>query len=111
VCIFTRAATVMKKKSGKLFVRGILRLFHFHVTSSLRRRRILTSVSNVCEEALMSLFWAPKELNELPEERFEFPFILFGKSTLAWRVLKSRYTGEAQNKDFGAVSQPDLTSS
>ena len=41
---------------------GILRLFHFHVTSSLRHRRILTSVSNVCEEALMSLFWAPKDL-------------------------------------------------
>ena len=36
-------------------------LFHFHVTSSLRHRRILTSVSNVCEEALMSLFWAPKD--------------------------------------------------
>ena len=61
MCNFTRAATVMKKKSGKLFVLGILRLFHFHVTSSLRHRRILTSVSNVCEEALMSLFWAPKD--------------------------------------------------
>ena len=61
VCNFTRAATVMKKKSGKLFVLGILRLFHFHVTSNLRHRRILTSVSNVCEEALMSLCWAPKD--------------------------------------------------
>ena len=39
---------------------GILRLFNFHVTSSLHRRRILTSVSNVCEEALMSLFRAPR---------------------------------------------------
>ena len=36
-------------------------LFHFHVTRSLRHRRILTSVSNVCEEALMSLFWALKD--------------------------------------------------
>ena len=39
---------------------GMLGLFHFHVTSSLRHRRILTSVSNVCGEALMSLFWAAR---------------------------------------------------
>ena len=33
---------------------------------SLHRRRNLTSVSNVCEAAPMSLSWAPKGLNELP---------------------------------------------
>ena len=31
---------------------------------------------------------------------------LTGKS---WHVLKSQYTGGAQNKDFGASSQTDLT--
>ena len=47
----------------------------------------------------MSLFRAPNGLNELPEERSEFLFILIGKSTVAfltgqsWRVLKSWYTG------------------
>ena len=60
----------------------------------LRHRRNLTSVSNVCEAAPISLFWAPNGLNELPE----FPFNLIGKSTMAfltgqsWRVLKSWYT-------------------
>ena len=52
---------------------------------SLRRRpRNLTSVSNVCEAVPSSLFWAPNGLNELPEVRFEFPFILIGKSTMAF---------------------------
>ena len=44
--------------------------------------------------------WAPTELNDLPEARFEeFPFILIGKSTMSfltgqsWRGLKSWYTG------------------
>ena len=35
---------------------------------SLRRRRInLTSVSNVCEAGLRSLFWFPNGFNGLPE--------------------------------------------
>ena len=36
---------------------------------SLHRRRNLTSVSNVCEAAPMSLSWAPNGLNELPFQR------------------------------------------
>ena len=40
---------------------------------SLRRRRNLTSVSNVCEAAPRSLYLVPNGLNELPEVRFEFP--------------------------------------
>ena len=81
----------------------------------LRRRGNLTSVSNVCEEEPISLFWAPNGLRELPEKRFEFPIILIGKSTVAfltgrsWRVLTSWYTDRAENKDFDAVSQKDLT--
>ena len=51
---------------------------------SLRHRRNLTSVSNVCEAAPMSLSWALNGLNELPEVRFEFLFILIGKSTMAF---------------------------
>ena len=60
-----------------------------------------------------SLFWAADGLYELPEMRFEFPFNLIGKSTMpfltdqSWCVLKSWYTGGAQNKDFGAVWQTD----
>ena len=70
----------------------------------LCRRRNLTTVSNVCEAAPISLFWAPDALNELPEVRFEFPFILIGKSTIAfwtgqsWRVLKSWYTGGGKTR-------------
>ena len=64
---------------------------------SLRRRRHLTSISNVCS-------------NELPQVGCEVPFILIGKKTMAfltdqsWRILKSWYT----DKDPG-VSQTDLT--
>ena len=84
---------------------------------SLRRRRKLTSVINVCNAAPRSLFWVLNGLNEVPEVRFEFPFIVIGKSTMAfltgqsWRVLKPWYTCGAQNKDFGAISQTGLTRS
>ena len=70
--------------------------------NSLRHRRNLNSVSNVCEAAPISLFWAPNGLNELPE----FPFNLIGKSTMAfltgqsWGVLKSWYTGGSLEQGF-----------
>ena len=54
------------------------------MVESLRHRRNLTLVSNICEEAALSLFWAPNGLDELPEERFDFPFILIGKLTMAF---------------------------
>ena len=43
----------------------------------------LTPVSTVWQAVPRSLFWAPMSngLNELPEVRFEFPFILNGKLT------------------------------
>ena len=50
--------------------------------ASLRCRRNLTPVSNVCKAAPKSLFWAPNGLNELTEVRLEFPFNLIGKSTM-----------------------------
>ena len=62
------------------------------------------------------MFWAPERINELKEMHFNFPFNLTGKSTVAiltgqsWCILKSQYTGGGQNRDFGAVSQTDLTS-
>ena len=56
---------------------------------SQRRRRILTSVSNVCEAAPISLVWFPNGLNELPEVRFQFLFILIGKSTMAFLTGQS----------------------
>ena len=73
---------------------------------SLRRRRNLTWVSNVCEAALISLSWAPSGLNQLPESRLEFPFVLICKSTMAfltgqsWRVIKSWYTGGVLDQEF-----------
>ena len=49
--------------------------------NSLRCRRHLTPVSNVCEVAPIFLIsaGAPNRLNELPEVRFEFSFKLIGK--------------------------------
>ena len=44
----------------------------------------------------------------------KFPFILIGKWTMSfltgqsWLVLKSWYTCEGQNKEFGAASQTDF---
>ena len=47
-------------------------LSHLKVPNgSLRRRRILTSVRNICEAAPISLFWSPNGLIELPEVRFQ----------------------------------------
>ena len=70
---------------------------------------------NVCEAAQISLARAPNELNKLPEVRFEFLFILIGKSTMAfstgqsWRVLNLGTQVGVQNKAFGDVSQTELT--
>ena len=67
--------------------------------TSLHSRRNLTPVSNICEAVPKSLFRAPNRLNELSEMHFKFPFILIGKSTMAfltgqsWHGLKSWYTG------------------
>ena len=64
---------------------------------SLRRRRHLTSISNVSSKELLQV-------------GCEFPFILIGKKTMAfltdqsWRILKSWYTDEGPG-----VSQTDLT--
>ena len=101
-------AGVMKIRKMRAGTRN-LSFFEGPSCTSLRRRRNLTSFSNVCEAVPRSLFWTANGLNELPEERFEFPSILIGKLAMAfltgqsWRVLKSWYTGGAQNKDFGAV--------
>ena len=40
------------------------------------------------------MFWAPNGLNELSQVRFELPFILIGKSTMAFLT------------DHGAYSNP-----
>ena len=64
---------------------------------SVAKSAYLNSVSNACEAATKSLSWTPG-LSELQEE---FPFIFIDKSTMAF------LTG--QNKDFGAVSQTNLT--
>ena len=71
--------------------------------ASLRRRRDLTPVSNVCETAPKYLFSAPKGLNQLPEAfrissqpEWQMAF-LTGQS---WCILKSWYTGEDLEQEF-----------
>ena len=76
------------------------------LSCSLRRRLNLTLAGHAFEAAPRSLFRAPNRFNELPEMRFEFPFNLIGKSTMAfstgqsWRVLKSWYTGGGPEEGF-----------
>lgn len=83
--------------------------------ASLCCRRNLTTVDNVCEAVPVSLFWDPNGLIGSPEVHLECPFILIGKSKMAFLtgqlccILKSKYTGGGQNKDFNAVSLVDLT--
>ena len=66
-------------------------------SSSLHHKPNLTSVSNVCEAAPISLLWLPRDSMNYRKNVFEIPFILFGKSTMAfltsqsWLVLKSWY--------------------
>ena len=52
---------------------------------------------------------------ELPEERFEFPFILIGKWTMAFVTGQSCRSSQilvhrwgAENKNFGALLQTDF---
>ena len=79
-----------------------------------RHNLTLVSTCNICISVLVSLFGTPNSLNKLPEMLFVFPFNPTGKSTMAfltgqsWYILKSWYTGGAQNNDFGAVPQMDL---
>ena len=82
-------------------------LFQMSSQVSLHCRCNLNPViSNICKTALTSLFWAANELNELPEMQFEFPFILIGKSTMAfltgqsWHILKSWYAGGGLKQGF-----------
>ena len=84
--------------------------FGFH---SLKRRRNLTPVSNVCKAAVRSFFWTPTGFKELPKVCFELPFNMIGELAMAsltgqsWRVLKSWY-GRPRRKNLGAVSQTFL---
>ena len=62
-----------------LFRRIYTKLAKFYYR--LRRRHNQTP-SNIFSTAVtISLFWAPKELSELPEMRFKVPFNLIGKLT------------------------------
>ena len=65
------------------------------------------------------MLWTPNRLDELPEVRFEFPFNLIGdhdkqNKGLFQQANCGTYSNlgtqlEVQNKDFGAVSQTELT--
>ena len=62
---------------------------HVNRKCSLRRMRNSTPVSNIGEAAPISLFCAPIGPNELPEIRFEFPFNLIGRWTMAFLTGQS----------------------
>ena len=51
---------------------------------TLCHRCNLTSVNNVCKAGWRSLFWAPNGFSKLSEMHFQFPFILIGRSTMAF---------------------------
>ena len=65
----------------------------------------------------MSLLWAPSRLNKLPEERLKFSLILIHLANGQWHLKQANhgtYSNPctqvgAWNKDFGDVSQTDLT--
>ena len=67
--------------------------------------------------ATRSFFWTPNELNGLQEERFEFPFILIGKSTMtfltgqSWHVLESWYIGRDAKQGFRRCFEDGLDQS
>ena len=77
--------------------------------------RNLTPVGDVYKAVPTSFFQAPNRHNKLQEMRFEFPFNLIGKLTMAFLLGQlMRDTNPctqvgAQNKDFGTVLQTDLT--
>ena len=86
------------------FLLSFILLFYVLSPLRLRCRGNLTPVSNVCEAGPKSLFWAPNELNKLPEMRFKFPWLanrqwlfLTGQS---WRLLQSWYTTEDPEQGF-----------
>ena len=75
--------------------------------SRCRRRR-------PCLSSLISLFWNFRGLNDLPEMRFEFPLNFIRKLIIKARtqiLVHGGRGGGGQDKDFGAVSQTDLTRS
>ena len=65
----------------------------------------------------MSLLWPPNRLNKLPEEHFKFSLIFIHLANGQWHFKQANHgaysnpgTQEgALNKDFGDVSQTDLT--
>ena len=77
--------------------------------------RNLTPVGDIYKAVPTSFFQAPSRHNKLWEMRFEFPFNLIGKLTMAFLLGQlMRDTNPctqvgAQNKDFGTVLQTDLT--
>ena len=87
---------------------------------SLCCRCILTLVSNICEAAMISLFRAPTQqivvLNKLPafwvslQHDWQMDYGVFNSPVLACTQTLI-YTRGAQNYDFAAVLQTDLTKS
>ena len=71
---------------------------------TLRGEHNLALLSNTYEAAPISLFWAPNGVNELPEVRFEFPFILIGQWAMAFLIGQSwrvhNYVGPEQGFRF-----------
>ena len=77
----------------------------------------MISIRFLCEAAPMSMLWARNRLNKLPEECFKFSLILIHLANGQWHFKQANHgmfsnldtQVGALNKDFGDVSQTDLT--
>ena len=70
----------------------------------LRRRHNQTPSTIFSTAVTMSLFWAPKELSELPEMRFKVPFNLIGKLTTAFLTGQSQRIPSSETQ--GQIMEP-----
>ena len=110
---FTSLSCIDGKETYKKSVIHVQSCFFANLNLSLfcrsrcRRRR-------PCLSSLISLFWNFRGLNDLPEMRFEFPLNFIRKLIIKARtqiLVHGGRGGGGQDKDFGAVSQTDLTRS
>ena len=70
----------------------------------LRRRHNQTPSTIFSTAVTMSLFWAPKELSELPEMSFKVPFNLIGKLTTAFLTGQSQRIPSSETQ--GQIMEP-----
>ena len=82
------------------------KLIVMHASSLHRRRNLTTRLVTSAKQRHCPCSEPQTDSANYPEERFEFPFNLISKSTMAfltgqsWRLLKSWYTGGDPEQGF-----------